>query len=162
MASSGKTAAHTKALPAKVVAFASETVQGVTFTLHGRPLRTPDDTSLFALPLPAPFGAHLLQSPVYWSWSSSEALTDAYLSQMLAHLVSTEKVHVNPIVIRDMLSTVPSATDHTVVEDDDNVSDVSLSQSEDEGEEEEPCTDISDAEEDVINLIDGPLGLDDS
>ena len=157
MTSQGSTSAASARDCAGARAFATQNVGGVTYTLHGHEVTSPDDADLFALALPAPFGALLMRQPVFWSWDALGAPKDADIGAMLEHLASADKVQSNPIIIRDVLSTAPGATES--VRDDDDDDELSEDLSDSETDDDEHSADLSGAEDDVISLLYAPAVL---
>ena len=159
MSSTGRTHAASAGggAAAAAVAWASQRVGDVTYTLHGTEIASPDDADLFALALPAPFGRPLLRAPVFWSWDAPGAPAEADVGAMLEHLASVQRVQDNPIILRDVLSIAPPTVEATREEEEDHLSEESLS---DSASGDEPLTDLSDAEEDVISLLESAPTLD--
>lgn len=157
MTSSGSTCAASQGEARGAQPIATQSFRGATYTLHGREIDSPDAHDLFDLPLPAHFGAPLLRDPVFWSWDAASAPTEADVAAMLTHLLSEERRQPDPIIIRDVLSVAPSRNELPCDDDDDDaLSEQSFSDSESVASH---STTLSDAEEDVIHLIDNPPGL---
>lgn len=148
----------------KNLLFCEHEIDGVVLCMHAAPFDEGVDSlsTLFTLPLPLPFGEHLMKEPVMYRLKDGAALTIARLNALLLSLVESDRmVTASEPIILDMddssteRDTGLCESDIESDQDDMNTEYEDALKAEDEDAESEDDEDVSDDDEELS----GPEGL---